>query len=273
MKIYCQNCGHLNEDNQKYCNKCGQEIKESTNGIDDPEVSEVNEPFEEDLLMKFVDKNQSYYSNKWNKMAKKGKDVSFNLAAFFFTLFWLGYRKMYMNVLYISLLFLGLDIVLYLIGYKYDYFNDPIDNSVGIGVAVSIGLMGNKMYKNHAEREIKKIQETDNQSEQSWKKRGGRSILSAFLAFLIFLGVYVIPSAFIIPEKIDEVETVKYTEFIEHPDISIAALFNDLFTDGEWLHIESKDEYDVVEYNGKKEIEDVTHEASIILIVIQMKKR
>src|SRR5699024_5325243 len=265
--IYCQNCGHLNEDNQKYCNKCGQEIKESTNGIDDPEVSEINEPFEEDLLMKFVDKNQSYYSNKWNKMSKKGKeisynieefllyylllkffdknqsnysnkcnkmvkkgkDVSFNLAAFFFTLFWLGYRKMYMNVLYISLLFLGLDIVLYLIGYKYDYFNDPIDNSVGIGVEVSIGLMGNKMYKNHAEREIKKIQETDNQSEQSWKKRGGRSILSAFLAFLIFLGVYVIPSAFIIPEKIDEVETVKYTEFIEHPDISIAALFNDLF--------------------------------------------
>src|SRR5690625_136901 len=147
MKIYCQNCGHLNEDNQKYCNKCGQEIKESTNGIDDPEVSEVNEPFEEDLLMKFVDKNQSYYSNKWNKMAKKGKDVSFNLAAFFFTLFWLGYRKMYMNVLYISLLFIGLDIVLYLIGYKYVFFIDLIYIRVVICLVVRISFLRYILFK------------------------------------------------------------------------------------------------------------------------------
>src|SRR5690625_7626073 len=102
--------------------------------------------------MKFVDKNQSYYSNKWNKMPKKGKDVSFNLAAFFFTLFWLGYRKMYMNVLYISLLFLGLDIVLYLIVYKYVYFHDPIHYSVNIGLVVSIRLFEIIMYKIHTDR-------------------------------------------------------------------------------------------------------------------------
>src|SRR5690625_5626540 len=69
--------------------------------------------------MLFVGKNSDYYKRKWENMNPKRNGFSFNVAAFFLTLYWLGYRKMYKLVFFIALLFLAIDAVLYLVGYEY----------------------------------------------------------------------------------------------------------------------------------------------------------
>lgn len=264
--MYCQKCGNAYGDNQSKCEKCGQDINETTTNIEDIEVSVAEESSEEDLLMTFVDKNQSYYSRKWEKMAKKGTTSSFNLAAFFLSILWLGYRKMYKIVLFTSLFYLAFDIVLYLIGYKYDFFNDSLDRSIGLGVAATIGFLGNHLYKNHAKHQIKLLQETGDASVESLKKRGGRSFLGLVIGLLIFLGVYVIPMTFI-PVNIDAVDSVKYMEFYDYPDVRMGVLFADLFTDGEWSNSESTDQYEVVEYTGEKVVEGTIHDVSVVFIV------
>src|SRR5690625_6703993 len=65
-------------------------------------IEENNPTFEEDLML-FVDQNSDYYKKKWDNTDPKKKGFSFNAGGFFFTFFWLGYRKMYKLVFFISL--------------------------------------------------------------------------------------------------------------------------------------------------------------------------
>src|SRR5690625_2391805 len=81
-------------------------------------IEENNPTFEEDLML-FVDQNSDYYKKKWDNTDPKKKGFSFNAGGFFFTFFWLGYRKMYKLVFFISLAFLAIDAFLYVIGYQY----------------------------------------------------------------------------------------------------------------------------------------------------------
>jgi hypothetical protein len=46
-------------------------------------------------LLLFVDRNPLYYERKWGKKENPSKGISWNFAAFFFSTFWFGYRKMY----------------------------------------------------------------------------------------------------------------------------------------------------------------------------------
>src|SRR5690625_6047559 len=82
-------------------------------------IEENNPIFEEDLML-FVDQNSDYYKKKWDNTDPKKKGFSFNAGGFFFTFFWLGYRKMYELVFFISLSFLAIDAFLYVICYQYE---------------------------------------------------------------------------------------------------------------------------------------------------------
>ena len=76
-----------------------------------------DDSFESDL-MKFVGKKYPYYDAKWQK--SKDNKPAWNFAAFFFSAFWLGYRKMYMPLAIMIGLFFLIDLILFLFNYQYD---------------------------------------------------------------------------------------------------------------------------------------------------------
>src|SRR5690625_7668820 len=59
-----------------------------------------------------------------------------------------------------------------------------------------------------------------------------------------------VPTYFI-PINLDEIDSVKYTEFYEYPGITVGELFNSVFVDGEWIHLVSASDYDMISYDGK----------------------
>lgn len=252
--MYCSNCGKEVEPNARFCTHCSHPLH--TTQINQAAATEIDDTpedviFEEDMRL-FVGHNSAYYDRKWQKAEEKN-GVSFNFAAFFLSMLWLGYRKMYKFVLYIALLFLAIDLVLYLIGYEYNVSGiDPIDRGIGIGVATMLGLYGNHLYKKETEKRVQSIQNTTTttgEKELQLKKKGGKIWYGPILAFLIIIGVYVIPSLFI-PMNVNAVDEVRYSSFYEYPDVEISVMFDSVFDDGEWDHVEDSDTYDIVEYTG-----------------------
>ncbi|WP_368505420.1 DUF2628 domain-containing protein [Alkalihalophilus sp. As8PL] len=163
------------------------------------EVTVSNEELgqNEDQLAAFVGKKySSYYEKKWAKIDGKNNQTSWNFAAFFLHLFWLGYRKMYGYVLLIIGIFLVFDLVTFLVA-------DPenvallmrLNNSIGLGMGVALGLFGNYMYRHHARKQIEKISSVEpnrEQQEELLHKKGGRSWLGVFYTFLIVIGYAIV---------------------------------------------------------------------------------
>ncbi|MDV2685970.1 DUF2628 domain-containing protein [Alkalihalophilus lindianensis] len=159
------------------------------------EVTVSNEELgqKDDQLAVYVGKKySSYYEKKWAKIDEKNNQTSWNFAAFFLSLFWLGYRKMYGNVLLIIGIFLVIDLFIFLVA---DPGNEALmlrlNNSVGLGMAVTTGLFGNYMYRHHARKQIEKITSMDSnreQHEEILRKKGGRSWLGVFYTILIVIG-------------------------------------------------------------------------------------
>ncbi|MBP1969225.1 hypothetical protein J2Z83_001329 [Virgibacillus natechei] len=251
--MYCSNCGKEIDPNGRFCTHCSHPLHTEHDyqaaAIESDTPDDVI--FEEDMRL-FVGKNSAYYDRKWQKAEEKN-GVSFNFAAFFLSILWLGYRKMYTFVFYIAILFLGIDLVLYFIGYEYEFARiDPIDQGINIGVAVTIGLYGNHLYKKEAEKRVQSIQNTTTtagEKEKQLKEKGGKVWYGPILAFLIIIVVYVIPTLFI-PVNVNAVDEARYSSFYEYPDVEIGVMFDSVFDNGEWHHVEERDTYDIVEYTG-----------------------
>ena len=65
---------------------------------------ELIQGFTKTKVRTFVGKNADYYLDRWRDTTPK--IFGWNLSAFFFSIFWLGYRKMYSDLIIISLLLL-----------------------------------------------------------------------------------------------------------------------------------------------------------------------
>lgn len=275
--MFCQNCGTQQTNDAHYCPQCGEQLDFNTHTdevaseIENIELNEGDTTFEEDL-MTFVNQKNSYYQQKWKKIDSKEKKngLSFNVAAFFFTFFWLGYRKMYKTIFFIALAFLAVDLILYLVGYQYqaDVFIDPIDRAIGTSVSVGLGLYGNILYRKHAEKRVLEIRNTKHHStdrEPELKRQGGRTFIGILYALLIIGFAYVLPTIFI-PMNVSVVDEIKHSEFYDYPDVTIDELFNRVFDEGEWQHVDSTSDYDLISYDGIKQVDDEMHDVSIVFI-------
>jgi hypothetical protein len=74
-----------------------------------------------------------------------------------------------------------------------------------------------------------------------------------------------VPTYFI-PMNIDEIDSVKYSAFYDYPDVTMDELFNSVFSDGEWKHLESTSDYDLISFDGKKYIDNDLYDISIVFI-------
>ena len=134
-------------------------------------------------LSTFVgDKYSSYYEKKWQ--LNSGQLKGFNVAAFFLGVVWLIYRKMYIYAL-IFIMLIGLDIWIE----TYYPLPDSVGSAINIAIATTFGILGNTLYKTHAEKKVKEILSATSAADLQLElnKKGGTNLAGAIAFGTIIL--------------------------------------------------------------------------------------
>jgi hypothetical protein len=151
-----------------------------------------------DDLRVFVGKREEYYLPAWAPVLKGyGHNAGFNWCAFFFTVMWMAYRKMY----FFAFLFMGVGVAVSIIQEVVCtvYFGLPESPRFADRIATLIfslicGSFGNRWYLYHAQQQIAKVQTIGLSREESQRRiasRGGTSLLKAVL-FMFVLAAFVV---------------------------------------------------------------------------------
>jgi type IV pilus assembly protein PilA len=86
--MYCQRCGAKNADGSAFCSSCGQPLA--------PPAPPPPPPTDREYLELAIGPNNTdYYMSRFERFTTGGSRVSWNWPAFFVTLPWLLYRKMW----------------------------------------------------------------------------------------------------------------------------------------------------------------------------------
>lgn len=170
----CKQCGGTLALANQACPSCGTPDnagQAAASAIDSPEVRA------------FVGAKHDYYREKWESMARKNNQISWNWAAFFLGMFWLAYRKMYR---YTALMF-GLILLLVIVELIFDINT----NGGNIGVAVVFGMLGNSWYREHVLKQVALVSAVTPPGllESELEARGGTSYGAAFGTFGALLAV------------------------------------------------------------------------------------
>lgn len=140
----------------------------------------------EDLLGVFVNEDgQAYYLKKWAKARP-----TWNWAAFFLSLWWLAYRKMYIPFIAILGAFLFLRIITAL--FHLDF--SKVDGLLRLAVMILLGIYGNSIYHQHALKTIAKYKNSGEGKEVVKERiaaKGGVGFES-FLLCNVMIILYVI---------------------------------------------------------------------------------
>ncbi len=196
--MICSSCGQPLAKGTDYCDHCGAQLQ-NHNDLS----SEVNVSGEEDFWIEnvatwrnFIGKNSDYYLQKWGfTNGVVTKETSWNWAAFFFGIFWLGYRKMYRYIIIFLASFLALDLLLLLLNVNVAFLC-AMDQAIGIGISITLGLFGNYFYYLHGRRKIRELKTAKLTNKRDLARIGGTSGLGVLLVAGLFIG-YVISYMFI----------------------------------------------------------------------------
>ena len=135
----------------------------------------------------FVGKNPDYYYTRWTPLLEGQGWTGFNWAAFFFSAFWLPYRKMYKT----ALVFYGCIFLAAIFEEIASKNGTPqaLGQSLRLIAAIICGANGNRWYFDHATDVITQVRSKrlpDNIVIDELSKRGGTSI-GAAVAFFVAL--------------------------------------------------------------------------------------
>ena len=212
--MFCTKCGAKNPDGAKFCTSCGSPIPEFQPGPVEPAetvepVKQVIEPVEaaepdgpasqhtyadtqsayippaDDLERRFFGKKADYYLRKRDKMAASNSNTSWNWAGFWLTYFWAFYRKMYA----LGGILFGLSALVSILGTFIDIMAHPaVSMAISLLYAVFVGLVGNYMYLNHADKCLAEARQMPPQEQDAYiAKKGGTSIGPVILVFVVVL--------------------------------------------------------------------------------------
>jgi hypothetical protein len=147
----------------------------------------------------YVGSNADYYLKAWQPgLTGDGGASGFNIAAFFLSSLWLGYRKMYMAVLILFGIILAeivLEELLFVGILKMREAPPGVSLLVGLIVAIVVGIGANRWYLAQARRVIGEVRSQGLQEEAHLKtlsSRGGTSLgasLGLFALFAVAAGV------------------------------------------------------------------------------------
>ena len=133
----------------------------------------------ENVIREVVGEKQDKYIEKWTADSFWKR---INWAAFFFGLFWMGYRRMYKEVL-----------IFMLILFAASSFSVIFSITIPNVFCIIFGLIGNQLYLNSIERKIKKIESSTTGRQEKLEKIKGPSILGIFAVWgILFIYTSVI---------------------------------------------------------------------------------
>ena len=140
---------------------------------------------EDSLLRTFIGPNADKFLQLHEKRQVRKRAWRFNWAAFFFTLPWLFYRKMYLHGIVVLLVPILIALVF-----------PRLSTSSGLGLAVVIGMYGNGNYLDAARRRIGKIEALGlpaAERDERLRERGGVSAIGASFGALIVIALISLP--------------------------------------------------------------------------------
>jgi len=147
-----------------------------------------------DELRTFVGPRADYYLARWGRIAQgASRALGFNAAAFFLTLFWLLFRRMY-RVFWIAV---GLitasavleEIVLAAAGLK----EAPLlDLLMSVIVAATFGTYGTYWYYQHTRRQFARLAAGSSTDREMVRRVGGTSWFAVGLGAAAFIGLMIL---------------------------------------------------------------------------------
>lgn len=149
---------------------------------------------EEENWQLFLGDKANHYIPIWKRI-KQGQKVHFNIFPFLFSLFWVGYKKMYGLYFLLLIMYTLLELVPFVVGINTETSLFVVfDTIVSWGCCIGLSLWGNSLYYNHS---IKKIQEIKRQELAPQKKErelaeaGNNDLVFPIITFIIYIIVII----------------------------------------------------------------------------------
>jgi len=175
----CTECGAETKTGESFCRQCGARLGDGAAG---PATTSVTE---NDLAI-FVGKNTDKYLGAFRKFTGNGEDsfaATWHWPAFFFSFWWLLYRKMYVWLL----VFLLLGCIPF----------------AGLLAMVGFGISANYLYYKHAKKKIAALKaQTSSEADRAAAiaRAGGVNNVAIVLVALVFVAITGILAAIAIPQ-------------------------------------------------------------------------
>ena len=180
--ILCSKCGASNEAGSAFCTKCGNSLAK-TEVVD--HISN-NESYTQDELSLFLEKNQSYYLEKFNLIEKTGDKKAWNWCSFLIGGYWMLYRKMYVQ----AIIYIIANLILGCIPF--------IGWALSLALCVGLGIFGNSLYLDHIKKTFTEIGCADSNMRSTLiNKKGGTNLVLPILLAVIPVIIGIIASIFI----------------------------------------------------------------------------
>lgn len=192
--MFCPHCGNKVPNAAVFCPTCGVNMqeyfkddhvtssKQADKNYEEVAVSEFKEQtkalHKQADWQAFVDTRYHFYDQKWSMSSQPDVKAGWNWASFFVGLFWLGYRKMYREVLILIGLFFLIDFVAALTGIY------ALSNFIPFIIYFYLGIKGNALYYQHVRRKLAELKD-DNLSKQAYREYGGVSGVGVVVALLL----------------------------------------------------------------------------------------
>ena len=180
--ILCSKCGASNEAGSAFCTKCGNSLAK-TEVVD--HISN-NESYTQDELSLFLEKNQSYYLEKFNLIEKTGDKKAWNWCSFLIGGYWMLYRKMYVQ----AIIYIIANLILGCIPF--------IGWALSLALCLGLGIFGNSLYLDHIKKTFTEIGCADSNMRSTLiNKKGGTNLVLPILLAVIPVIIGIIASIFI----------------------------------------------------------------------------
>lgn len=180
--ILCSKCGASNEAGSAFCTKCGNSLAK-TEVVD--HISN-NESYTQEELSLFLEKNQSYYLEKFNLIEKTGDKKAWNWCSFLIGGYWMLYRKMYVQ----AIIYIIANLILGCIPF--------IGWALSLALCVGLGIFGNSLYLDHIKKTFTEIGCADSNMRSTLiNKKGGTNLVLPILLAVVPVIIGIIASIFI----------------------------------------------------------------------------
>lgn len=194
--MFCPNCGNEAPNAAVFCPTCGlnmQDYFRDDNVSKDQQDDKINDGLtvnrsekhqdaehKEEPWQAFVDTRYHFYDQKWSVASQPDVNAGWNWASFFVGLFWLGYRKMYRELLILIGVFFLIDFVAAVTSLFF------LSTLLPLVLYFYLGMKGNALYYRHVRQKLAEFQH-DDLSQADYRERGGVSGTGVVVAIILLL--------------------------------------------------------------------------------------